>query len=428
MQTTNTEPAYLSVSEVVQLLQMVLDQAVPQLTFLAEISEITRAASGHLYLTLKDERCQMSAVMWKGSVRTLGFAPERGMAVHCFGKPAIYAANGRLQVVLSHLAPAGEGLLRKKFLELRARLEQEGLFLSQRKRPIPYLPRAIGIVTSQTGAVIHDMMVKLKERMPQVPIFLMDVRVQGEGAAVEIAAAIEYLSQSELVDVLIVARGGGSLEDLWAFNEEVVVRAIFASRIPVVSGVGHEVDVTLADLVADVRAPTPTAAAEIVVPHRTELLRRIDQIDQRLANADRWYMPLAQRVDEIDIALQRRVATRLESIRMVLGARMVLLEKIRPVALLERNRMKLEMFQQRLRGSIVSQTELQHSRLDTTAARLEGVSPRRTLERGFAIVEHQGQVLRDASKANPGELLRVRLHHGVLETKITRTFTEGSES
>ncbi len=427
MQLQPAEPTFLSVFEVVQLLQSVLDRAIPPLYFSAEISEVTRASSGHVYLTLKDAQSQLSAVMWKGSARGLGFIPDRGLAVQCIGKPSIYAANGRLQIVLTHMAPAGEGLLRKKFLELKARLEKEGLFSEERKRTIPYLPRAIGIVTSKTGAVIHDMMVKFKERMPQVPLYLVDVRVQGEGAAIEIAAGVEYLSQSGLVDVIIVARGGGSLEDLWAFNEEVVVRAIFSSLVPVISGVGHEVDFTLADFAADVRAPTPTAAAEMAVPHRGELLRRIADLETRLTSTDRWFLPLAQRLDEVDMNLTRRMATRLESARLAFSMRSSMLERIRPLVLIEKYQSGLALFSQRLESAMRRVVDVRRSRLESRTLQLESLSPRRVLERGYAIVEHGGGVLRDAAETAIGDVLTLRLSRGKLESIVQKIIAEGEK-
>ncbi len=419
------EAAFLTVSETVQLLQNVLDQAIPPLYLIAEISEITKAASGHMYITLKDEKSQISAVMWKGSARSLGWVPERGLSVQCIGKPAIYPANGRLQLILSHMNPAGEGLLRKKFLELKARLELEGLFNADRKRPLPFLPRAIGLVTSGTGAVIHDMMVKFKERMPHLPLYLMNVRVQGEGAALEIAAGVEYLSQSGMVDVIIVARGGGSLEDLWAFNEEVVVRAIFSSLVPVISGVGHEVDVTLADFVADLRAPTPTAAAEMVVPHRTELLRRISDLEKRLSNTDRWFLPLAQRLDEVEANFARRIQSRLENVRLTLAARASQLEKIRPLVLIEKFQANLALSQQRLLNAMRRVVEQRRARLESRHLQLESLSPRRVLERGYAIVEREGEVMRSAAKLKAGELLKITLSQGTVESSVTKILKQG---
>lgn len=425
MQPEASEPPYLSVNEVVLLLQSILDQMVPPLYFNAEISEVTRASSGHLYLTLKDAQSQLSAVMWRGNARSLSFIPERGLSVQCVGKPSIYAANGRLQIVLSHMTPAGEGVLRKRFLELKARLEKEGLFREERKRQLPFLPRAIGIVTSKSGAVIHDMMVKFRERMPQIPLYLVDVRVQGEGAALEVAAAIEYLSQSETVDLIIVARGGGSLEDLWAFNEEVVVRAIFSSRVPVISGVGHEVDVTLADYVADVRAPTPTAAAEMAVPHRGDLLRRISDLDARLRNVDRWLLPLAQRVDEIDLQLRRRVSARVENARLAYTMRMSLLERIRPIVLIEKYQSGIALFAQRLASATRRIIELRRSRLESRALQLESLSPRRVLERGYSIVERDGVVVRDARVLTRGDEIAIRLSQGVIQSTVDEILLEG---
>ena len=203
---------------------------------------------------------------------------------------------------------SGEGDLQRKFLELKARLEKEGFFATERKRPLPFLPKAVGVVTSKTGAVIHDMMVKIRERFPSMPVYLAETRVQGEGAASEIAEALRKIDASGLVDVIIVARGGGSLEDLWAFNEEEVVKAVFACRTPVISGVGHEVDTTLCDFAADVRAPTPTAAAEMCVPKVSDLLVRIAELERRLRDSDRWLQPRAQRVDELAGRLGTRVS------------------------------------------------------------------------------------------------------------------------
>jgi exodeoxyribonuclease VII large subunit len=409
---------YLTVSEVIQLLQSVLDQNVQQLTFVAEISELTRAASGHVYLTLKDEKSQISAVIWKGTVKSLSFVPASGMSVHCIAKPTIYAANGRLQVVIAHMTPAGEGLLQKRFLELKAKLEKEGLFNKERKRELPFLPRAIGIVTSKTGAVIHDMQVKFKERMPQIPLYLIDVRVQGEGASLEIAAAVEYLSQSNKVDLIIVARGGGSLEDLWAFNEEVVVRAIFASQVPVISGVGHEVDYTLTDYVADVRAPTPTAAAEMAVPNRVELLRRIDQLDARIRNTDRWFQSLVQKHDELQLSFDRRMIARFENYRMIIAAKSAHLERIRPNLLIERHQSRLALSAQRFTTALLRQIELRKSRLSNNRARFDGLSPTKVLERGYAIVESQGKIVRDVRELTPDQNIDVRVQRGALRAKV----------
>jgi exodeoxyribonuclease VII large subunit len=402
----------LTVSELVHLIQFMLDRSIPTTVFQGEVSEITRAASGHIYLTLKDEKSQIAGVMWKGTARTLVAPISRGDLVECHGKPTVYPASGRLQVIISHMSLAGEGALQKRFLELKASLEREGLFAPERKRPLPYLPRAIGIVTSKTGAVIHDMMVKLRERMPQIPVYLVDIRVQGEGASQEIAAAIEYLSVSDRVDVIIVARGGGSLEDLWAFNEEPVVRAIFASRVPVISGVGHEVDYTLSDFVADVRAPTPTAAAEYVVPKRDELLRRLAELEQRLSPSEHLFHALAQRLDELDLSLMRRVATQVERRSLLLNQQLGALQRIQPHALIERLRTKLALATERSTSAILRVVDRARNRLDRAEGRLEALSPTRVLERGFAIVERDGLVLRDSESLTKNDTVSVRLHSG----------------
>ncbi|MCB0339907.1 MAG: exodeoxyribonuclease VII large subunit, partial [Bdellovibrionales bacterium] len=307
---------YLTVSTLNRLFNTALEREFPSVDFEAEISQISRPASGHLYLTLKDEQSQLAGVLWRGTAAKIGFELEPGMAVLCHGRPNVYQGTGRLQVVISRIVLAGEGLLQKKFLELKAKLEKEGLFAQDRKRQLPFLPKAVGVVTSASGAVIKDIMVKIHERMPPMQVYLVPVRVQGEGAAAEIASAIKLLNESELVDVIIVGRGGGSLEDLWAFNEEIVVRAIFASRIPVVSGVGHEVDIALSDLVADLRAPTPTAAAEMVVPKRKDLLARILELEGRFKDTSRWLRPKEQGVDEFELRLNSTISNMLTRARL----------------------------------------------------------------------------------------------------------------
>lgn len=415
---TATEPSYISISELTRALGACLDQGFPQILFTGEISEITRAASGHLYLTIKDPKSQVSVVMWRAHVVSLGFEPKPGSIVRCHGRPNIYPVTGRLQIVVHQMLPDGEGLLQKKFLELKAKLEREGIFVPERKRPIPFLPRAIGIVTSKSGAVIHDIMVKLRERMPIVPVFLVDVRVQGEGAAGEIAAAIEFLNQRSDIEVIIVARGGGSLEDLWAFNEERTVRAIFASRIPVVSGVGHEVDVTLSDMVADVRAPTPTAAAELVVPHRRDLLGRIDQLSRRLGQYERWFMPLVQRVDEVTLRLDSSLQQVLRNARLHLQAAEARLKLLQPEQVLRLFAARVSLFEQRLAMVLSSLMRDQANRLQRLSDKLELLSPRRIMQRGYSVVRRGGKLITSARTLAPAERLELLFHEGRAEAIV----------
>lgn len=433
-------PAYLSVSEVTRLFNDILEQSFPQLLFRGEIAQLTVAQSGHIYFTLKDEGAQLSCVMWAGTARTLRFRPAAGLAVSCHGRPNVYPASGRLQVVVSRMVEDGEGDLQRKFLELKARLEKEGFFAAERKRALPFLPKAVGIVTSKTGAVIHDMMVKIRERFPSMPVYLAETRVQGEGAASEIGEALRKLDSSGLVDVIIVARGGGSLEDLWAFNEEEVVKAVFACRTPVISGVGHEVDTTLCDLAADMRAPTPTAAAEMCVPKASDLLVRIAELERRLRDSDRWLQPRAQRVDELAGRLGARVSSAVTEARLHVKSAESALVRIRPDRVLELLSAKVLGLQAKIIQSGRASTQLAArnidvltSRLGTASgrrvetiaqrlehlnSRLESLSPQRVLERGYSIVSSGGRHVRSVAEVSNGASIEVALADGVISGEV----------
>lgn len=429
-------------TELVQRFNATLERAFPQVIFEAEISQVKRAASGHFYLALKDEKSQVAAVIWQGTARSIQFELKPGLAVVCHGRPNIWNVSGALQVVISRIELAGEGLLQKKFLEMKARLEKEGLFAVERKRELPFFPRAVGVVTSSTGAVIHDIMVKIQERMPSLQVYLVDARVQGEGAAQEIADGVNRLAASGLVDVIIVARGGGSLEDLWPFNEEVVVRAIFASRVPVVSGVGHEVDYTLSDFVADVRAPTPTAAAEMVVPLRSDLLSQIAELERRLLDYERWLLPRAQRVDELALRLEHRSRLVLENCsRMVLTAE-ARLRSVAPERVVAALGARLDLLRERLAGAmkrrlaadearlekgkllVVNAMQrfltVQRHRFERVAAQSAAVDPRAVMKRGYSVVESGGRVVRRASDLEVDDRLQIIFSEGDAEARVTR--------
>ncbi len=463
----SVEPRFLSVTQLNTMLNASLEEQFPGLLFQGEISTVSRPASGHLYITLKDDQSQLAAVIWRSTAQRIDFPLEVGVLVQCRGRPNVYHATGKLQIIVDRISPAGEGLLQKKFLELKAKLEKEGLFAEERKRKIPFLPKAVGVVTSDSGAVIKDIMVKIRERMPQMQVFIAPCRVQGDGAASEIAASIRLLNRSKLVDVIIVARGGGSLQDLWAFNEEETVRAIFGSALPIVSGVGHEVDITLSDLVADARAPTPTAAAEMVVPKCSDLIVRLDEFLARITDYDRWLQPLTQRVDDLTLRLDRRIETVFESAHLrieTLGAR---LSAIEPRKLVNLFKEKLSRLQDRLlalcgarisngkenlgrlesrlnRLSPVKQVSMLDGRVSTLEQRFKGcfdqylftrgkalgileskldaINPKRVLERGFAFVERDGEIIRDAEKLKSGEVLAVTFHKGKVESEVRKIF------
>jgi exodeoxyribonuclease VII large subunit len=464
------EPSYLSISDVTRLVNDTLELQFPQLLFRGEISQITMAQSGHIYFSIKDERAQLSCALWAGVARGLGFKPKLGMTVRCHAKANVYAQTGRFQMIVHRMFEDGEGELRRRFLELQRRLESEGFFAPERKRRLPFLPRAVGIVTSRTGAVIHDMMVKIKERFPSMVVYLADTRVQGDGAATEIAQAIRMLDRSGLVDVIIVARGGGSLEDLWAFNEEEVVKAVFASTRPVVSGVGHEVDITLCDLAADVRAPTPTAAAEMVVPKNSDLLSRIEELHRRLRDTDRWFQPKVQCVDDLSLRLQSRLTAVSVEAKLRVRAAEALLARIRPDRVLELLSVRFTTFHRRLvealkrsqverlrlidqykqrlvrayrvddvwqQGVVVGQladrlqvaltrrVEAARSQLSSTHARLEAVSPESVLARGYSIVHSKSKHVRSVREVAPGDLIDIRVIDGLISGVVQSTKREG---
>lgn len=454
---------YLSITELVRLLDLTLQEYVGELVFTGEVHQVTYAQSGHVYFSLKDEDGKIDAVMWAGLARALKLKIEPGLAVVCQGRPNVYQRSGKLQMIVNRLELFGEGLLQKKFNELKERLEKEGLFDPSRKRQLPFLPKAVGIVTSRDGAVIHDIMHRIQARMPNLQTFLIDTRVQGQGAAEEIVKAIKHFNNLNKVDVLIVARGGGSLEDLWAFNEEPVVRAIFASRIPVVSAVGHETDFTLADFVADLRAPTPTAAAELVVPSRKELEQTLLAIERRLAASDRWLQPAWQALDELSVRFQaarnqlqsswallihqveaqlRRLEPRnliglfnerlallkqrltstfqnqLALNKQALNGLAVHLTTVKPLKQVELQRRQLEQLQQRLILGSGTKFNLTNSKLAEMANRLEALNHIKLLKRGYAVVQSDGRLIDSVDLLETGDKIVVSVSDGSINAEV----------
>lgn len=396
----------------------------------------------------------MQAVLWKGTALRSAYRPKEGDQVSVEGYPTIYNKGGRFQIVINKIEPTGEGLLLKKFLELKERLEKEGLF--ERKRPIPSFPKAVGIVTSASGAVIRDIDVKIRERLPSLKSYLVDVRVQGPGAAQEIAAGVEQLSQSGLVDVIIVARGGGSLEDLWSFNEELVVRAIFASKVPVVSGVGHETDTTLSDLVADYRAPTPTAAAEYVTPSAVQLLKVIGEFERRFFELE-WLNRIALDLDEtkerldrgIKIAFQKfdlklksieegikriepstvvaNLSSKVSSLhdRIHTGSKQkirLLNSQIRslPSVNLNERRNKLLFQQERFERGVLLHFKSSRDSLVGIAKRLKALSPEDVLKRGYSIVEDDKGIPIAPDSIKPDDNVQIHFSKRKIQAKVTR--------
>jgi len=423
----------LTVSELTRRLQGLLETEFVDVWVEGEVSNFKRAASGHMYFSLKDAGAQIRAVVWKADAQRLRFKPRDGMQVLARGSLRVYPPHGEYQVSVQALEPLGKGSLAQAFEELKERLEKEGLFAQGRKRSLPLLPRRIAVVTSPTGAVIRDILRVLHRRYPTLEVLVYPVRVQGEGAAGEIARAIPALNRLGGLDVVILARGGGSLEDLWAFNEESVARAIAASRIPTLSAVGHETDVTIADFVADVRAPTPSAAAELVVQPREELQARVNAAGNRLrarveaAAAHRVFAAeqgrlhvRAQRVDELVRRGERALVRRLETSRERAGRKRERLEVLRWDRQLAARRERVARRVERLHGLLRSRVDQRRARLAGMAGRLEGLSPLAVLGRGYALVwdEATGVLLRDAGETEVGHELRVRLHKGTVRATV----------
>jgi len=387
----------ITVSGLVALLQDVIESNFVAVTVEGEISNFASPASGHWYFTLKDSGAQLRAVMFRGRNRFAEVTPEDGMQVVCTGSVTVYAARGEMQLVVESLAPCGLGQLQAAFEQLKEKLSNEGLFAEERKRPLPAFPQSVGVVTSATGAAIQDILNVLHRRAPDIRVLLRPVKVQGDGAAEEIAEAIADLNRHGEVDVLIVGRGGGSLEDLWAFNEELVARAIAASKIPVISSVGHETDFTIADFVADLRAPTPSAAAELVARNRQELEAHLDHLIMRLqSQIDRSLGLASERL----VGLERRLR---------LSARDF-------AAMPDR----VEDLEQRLSLAINAKLQQFASQLGNAVGRLNALSPLQQLERGYVIVsnDRDGRELARPEQMKEGDQLWIRFSRERVRTRV----------
>jgi len=449
MQPRPDEPI-LTVSDLNREARELLESGLPGLWVEGEISGFIHHGSGHMYFTLKDDRAEIRCAMFRGANRHLGFRPENGLQVLLQGKVTIYEARGSYQIVVEQMEPAGEGLLRRRLEALKARLQAEGLFAAEHKQPLPALPRCVGVITSPTGAAIRDILKVLRRRFPAVPVIIYPAQVQGERAKGEIAAALATAARRNECDVLICGRGGGSLEDLWSFNEEQVVRAIFECPLPVISAVGHESDVTLADLVADLRAPTPSAAAELAVPDaaawrnqvasatrrgmaaiRRELRNRTNA-HQNLAGRLRRRNPryvlrqYAQRIDELIVRLRRGALTRVNLERSALLQARARLVGASPAARCRDTRHRLDSQRIRMVAAIRTRTGKARARLGALAAGLQVASPLATLERGYAIVTdpQTGAAVTGTRELKIGQTVDTRLAHGQFTAKVTKTLDD----
>jgi exodeoxyribonuclease VII large subunit len=395
-------PTILPVSKVVGYLKELLDSdpLVGDVWLRGEVSNFTQARSGHCYFTLKDEASQLRCMMWKTVAAGLAILPRDGEEVVARGRVTLYPERGELQLYVGEMQPVGQGVLHQRFEALKNRLATEGLFDTERKRELPDYPRRIGIVTSPTAAALRDILNVLGRRHPLVEVLLSPTLVQGSEAPTQIVRAIQRFERVK-VDLVIVARGGGSLEELWAFNEEIVARAICACTVPVISGVGHEVDFTIADFVADQRAPTPSAAAELAVPDIATLREDLDDLRLRLDEA-------------IDDALDSRA----ESLRQERRA----LERLSPERQLEQQQQRLADLRRRADQAIRHQLTLRTTRVVGLKGRVAGLDPRATLARGYAIVSDAttGAIIHNTNDTPPGRLLDISLAQGTLRARVER--------
>lgn len=404
--TVKQEKHIFTVSELTRLIRVTLEDTFYEVWVEGEISNFTKHTSGHMYFSLKDGAAVLSCVLFRSANQNIKFEIENGMHAVCFGKVSVYDKRGQYQLIVDKIEPKGVGALQIAFEQLKNKLYKEGLFDESRKKPIPYLPTRIGVVTSPTGAAIRDILNVVKRRFQNVEVILNPVKVQGEGSEREIARAIEEFNEfnrsavkEDRIDVLIVGRGGGSLEDLWSFNEEIVARAISSSEIPIISAVGHEVDWTISDFVADKRAPTPSAAAELVIPRKEDLLARLDELTDRL-----------------DSSIMDKISFLGDELR-----------SLRESYILKQPMNVIEQYQQRVddlgrnieirAGHIL---DLKEAAFSTVCGKLDMLSPFKVLSRGYSITSHfpTGEILKSSEKVREGDRISTRLDKGSFISEV----------
>jgi exodeoxyribonuclease VII large subunit len=428
----------MTVSELTQEIKDILEDKFPDVWVEGEISNLRIPPSGHIYLTLKDDSSQIRAVLFRMQARSLRFSPKDGLHIICRGRISLYEKRGDYQLILESMEPKGIGALQLAFLQLKEKLEKEGLFDPGQKKPIPMVPQIIGIITSPTGAVIQDMLHILKRRFANLQILIFPARVQGEGASAEIAEAIEYFNEFTEVDVIIVGRGGGSLEDLWSFNEEVLARTIYRSKIPIISAVGHETDYTIADFVADLRAPTPSAAAELVVRDKKEIKNILHYLGGRLENEMLQFLQGYRthlshlikifkepekkiegyflRVDDLvnRLRLLSSWALRRKAEKCLHLSESLLLRN--PIQSIKSLRLFISEERKRLEQELRYSIEIQRHKMKGILGKLDSLSPVSILQRGYSITRKLPslQILRDASHVKEGDKVEIKLYEGTL--------------
>ena len=440
---SSQSPSIYTVSRLNQTVRLLLEQEMGQVWISGEISNFTQPASGHWYFTLKDDTAQVRCAMFRNSNRRVTFRPQHGQQVLVRANITLYEPRGDYQIIVESMQPAGEGMLQQKYEQLKAKLSAEGLFDQQLKKPLPSPAHCVGVITSKTGAALHDILHVLKRRDPSLPVIIYPTAVQGDDAPGQIVRAIELANARQECDVLIVGRGGGSLEDLWSFNDERVARAIFASLIPVVSAVGHETDVTIADFVADLRAPTPSAAAEVVSRNQQELLRQIQNGQQRLemamdyflANRTRRFTQLHHRLQQqhpqLRLARQQTVLERLrQRMNVAVDAQLKRagsrqqrvtqrLNQQNPQPTIYRAQARIQQLEYRMAENIRARLSTTRERFGNAVTHLEAVSPLSTLARGYSVTTAtDGNVLKQTGQVKAGDILTTRLSDGWVESEV----------
>ena len=439
----------LSIGSLNQRVREMLEGEFPAIWVEGEISNLVKPSSGHLYFTLKDSNAQVRAAMFKGNNRFLTFTPRNGMQVMVRCRVSLYAPRGDYQIIADSMEESGEGALRRAYEQLKRKLDAEGLFSAEFKQTIPRHPQTVGVITSPTGAAIRDILAVFKRRFPATNIILFPCRVQGEGSALEISRAIEKANQLQNCEVIIAGRGGGSLEDLWSFNEEMVARAMFASHIPIVSAVGHEIDFTIADLVADVRAPTPSAAAELLSPDQQEIStiisgyeqqlfglmraevtmgqRTLNHLQKRLKHPGQALQEQSQRLDMLETRLTKALQHQLSLRRLALENSATSLRLNSPQLQLPQLSENIQALNQRLERGVEQILRLKQQSLQHSSHRLDTVSPLATLSRGYSITsKHSSRknkidVIRRYDDVKIGDTLRNEVAHGVIYSTVTNT-------
>ncbi|MBE5203872.1 exodeoxyribonuclease VII large subunit [Pectobacterium quasiaquaticum] len=440
--------AIFTVSRLNQTVRQLLEMEMGQIWLSGEISNLSQPSSGHWYFTLKDERAQVRCAMFRTSNRKVTFRPQNGQQVLIRASITLYEPRGDYQLLAESMQPAGDGLLQQQFEQLKQRLAAEGLFDQQFKQVLPSPAKQVGVITSASGAALHDILQVLQRRDPSLPVIVYPTSVQGAEAPLQIVRAIELANQRDECDVLIVGRGGGSLEDLWSFNDERVARAIFASRIPIVSAVGHETDVTIADFVGDLRAPTPSAAAELVSRNQLELLRQIQSQRQRLEMAMDYYLAqrnrdftrlhhrLQQQHPQLRLARQQALLVKLrqrlddamqQQLRQTSRRSERLQQRLmqqQPQTRIHRAQQRLQQLSYQMQSAVERQLNQNKQKLGIACSRLEGVSPLATLARGYNITTApDGKVLKNVAQISLGETLKTRLQDGWVESQVTTLAT-----